>query len=85
MRRSKFFGFVAGSAVAWPSARRSSGRSPWSAFWLANPRKRRFISRQAFRDRLRDEGFVEGRDVLIEYRDAHEQWQKQVQSDMLGM
>ena len=72
MRRRDFIKIVAGSAAAWPLAARGqqpampvigfmSGRSLADAGYLAD----------AFRQGLRDTGYVEGENISIEYRWAN--------------
>jgi ABC-type uncharacterized transport system substrate-binding protein len=67
MRRRDFIKAIAGSAVAWPLAARSqqppvigfmSGRSPEDSKHLV----------AAFRQGLSEAGFVEGQNIVIEYR-----------------
>ena len=73
MRRREFIGFV-GGAAAWPvSARAQQAAIPVVGF--LNPRAPTDAPQftAAFRQGLKDVGFVEGQNVLIEYRFAGNQ------------
>ena len=71
MRRREFIRLLGGAAVGWPVAASAQeaakiARIGWLGVELAgNPHLR-----EAFRQGLRDLGYVEGRNVVIEYRDA---------------
>src|SRR5215468_8561305 len=71
MRRREFITLLSGAAVGWPVAANAQqadkiARIGWLGQNLApNPQ-----AREAFRQGLRDLGYVEGRNLLIEYRDA---------------
>jgi putative tryptophan/tyrosine transport system substrate-binding protein len=72
MKRREFMTLVGGAAAAWPLAARAQGTNP--------PRRIGFLlvglspesnAVQAFRQGLRDAGYFEGRDVVIEWRSAN--------------
>ena len=71
MRRREFFTLLSGAAVGWPVAANAQqaariARIGWLGVHLApNPQ-----AREAFRQGLRDLGYGEGRNLVIEYRDA---------------
>src|SRR5215217_3952626 len=70
MKRRQFIGLV-GSTAAWPLVARAqnSGRAPRVAVLsTANPRSATFF--QAFEQRLRHLGYVEGQNIAFEYRNA---------------
>ena len=69
MRRRDFIKVVAGSAVAWPFAARTQ-QSPMPMIgWLSSGSPRTFAKfLRTFQQGLREQGFVEGRNVTIEYR-----------------
>jgi putative tryptophan/tyrosine transport system substrate-binding protein len=70
VRRRAFITLLGGAAVAWPAlAHAQQSRRPWR---IAFPREGmgstgRF---EAFRDRLKELGFVEGNNIVIDLRDA---------------
>src|SRR5215470_4390227 len=71
MRRREFITFLGGLAAAWPITGRAQQAAKLarigylSTNLAANPHQH-----EAFRQGLRDLGYVEGRNVVIEYRDA---------------
>ena len=70
MKRRQFIGLV-GSAAAWPlAARAQKSRKSYRVAVLstANPRSTSFF--QAFEQRLRDLGYIEGQNIAFEYRNA---------------
>jgi ABC-type uncharacterized transport system substrate-binding protein len=74
MRRRDFFGVLGGAAVAWPLAARAQ-QSALPVVGLLEPTSpEAFADRlRAFRQGLRDTGYVEGENVAIEYRWAENQ------------
>jgi putative ABC transport system substrate-binding protein len=77
MKRRAFIALLAGAAAAWPLAARAqqpavpvigwmSGRSPEDSVHLL----------AAFREGLRETGFVEGQNISIEYRWAFGQYDR---------
>jgi putative ABC transport system substrate-binding protein len=74
MRRREFISLFSGAAAAWPLAvRAQQAATPvigYLSTFLADDTSRKFT--QAFRQGLNDAGFVEGRNVTIEYRSAEE-------------
>src|SRR5262249_7360938 len=71
MKRREFITLLGGAAVGWPVAANAQqadkiARIGWLGQNLApNPQ-----AREAFRQGMRDLGYVEGRNLVIEYRDA---------------
>ena len=72
MRRREFITLI-GTAVAWPRAARAQSMMP--TIGILNSRAPGESSRllDAFRQGLKETGFVEGQNVRIEYRFAHNQ------------
>ncbi len=74
MRRREFITLLGGAAVAWPlAARAQQAAMPVVAFVRSAPLSSvpHFIA--AFRQGLKDQGFVEGHSVAIELRSAEDQ------------
>ena len=74
MQRRDFIKVIAGSAVAWPlAARAQKPAMPVIGFFhLTSPETtREYLA--AFRQGLGDTGYIEGKNVEIEYRWAHDQ------------
>jgi putative tryptophan/tyrosine transport system substrate-binding protein len=77
MRRRDFIGGVAGAALAQSLAARAQSKLPLVGWLSARPRVRTSSSiPEGFIEGLNDAGFVEGRDVNIEYRSADEQFDR---------
>jgi putative ABC transport system substrate-binding protein len=71
MERRAFIGTVAGGLVAAPFAVEAQQAVKVARIgYLATSLAAGSVAVEAFRQRLRDLGYVEGRDVVIEYRDA---------------
>ena len=71
MRRREFLSVLGGAAVVWPLAARAqkSGKIAQIGYLsTANPRS--MPSFQAFEQRLRELGYIEGQNIVIEYRNA---------------
>jgi putative tryptophan/tyrosine transport system substrate-binding protein len=69
MRRRDFIKVVAGSAAVWPlTARAQQPAMPVIGFTRRGPSKAGAYMLEAFRKGLSETGFVEGRNVQIEYR-----------------
>jgi putative ABC transport system substrate-binding protein len=71
MRRRKFITLLAGAAVAWPIAARAQKPEKIARIgYLSAANPRSMPAFQAFEQRLRDLGYIEGRNIVIEYRNA---------------
>jgi ABC-type uncharacterized transport system substrate-binding protein len=68
MRRREFITLLGGAAAAWPCAARAQ-KSPrvWRIGWLS-PNSGPGPSTQAFLQVMRERGYVEGQNLVIEYR-----------------
>jgi putative ABC transport system substrate-binding protein len=77
MRRRDFIRLLGGTAIAWPlrASAQQAAKVPrigyLSGNLFANPHLR-----EAFRQGLRDLGYVEGRNVVIEYRDVEGKYER---------
>ena len=67
MRRREFLSYLAG-AVAWPVAARAQRGGPYRIGFLWHGPDEFEDALEAFRDGLRELGYVEGRNITIEYR-----------------
>ena len=72
MRRREFITLLGGAAVVWPFAARAQGKRPLVGYLAgAEPAAvMRSSTSLGFRNGLRDQGFVEGRDIDLAYRFA---------------
>jgi putative ABC transport system substrate-binding protein len=68
IRRREFLSTLFGVAVAWPLAARAQQAMPMIGFLSARSPQDTTHLVEAFRQGLREAGFVEGRNVMIEYR-----------------
>ena len=71
MRRREFIGLVGGAAVGWPVAANAQQAAKIDRIgWLGVDRAAALHLPEAFLQGLRDLGYVEGRNLVIEYRYA---------------
>jgi len=74
MRRREFITFLGGLAAAWPITGRAQQAAKVARIgYLSTNLASSPYHHEAFRQGLRDLGYVEGRNVVIEYRDAERQ------------
>jgi ABC-type uncharacterized transport system substrate-binding protein len=74
MKRRKFITLL-GGATAWPFAAHAQAKLPIVGWLNARPRVKTNVS-EGFVEGLRDAGFVEGQNVIIEYRSADDQFDR---------
>jgi putative ABC transport system substrate-binding protein len=73
--RRKVITFLAGAALAHPLVARAQPKRPIVGWLGARPRASA-SAQEGFIDGLKDAGFTEGRDVVIEYRSADDQFDR---------
>jgi putative ABC transport system substrate-binding protein len=73
MKRREFIRLIGGAAVAWPLAARAQSTMPTIGVLNSRAPGESSGPLDAFRQGLKDTGFVEGHNVKIEYRFAHNQ------------
>jgi putative ABC transport system substrate-binding protein len=76
MRRREFLGILGGAAAAWPLAARTQGAVPVVGFLNSESSALYGHRADAFRKGLVEAGFVEGRNVTVEYRWADSQYER---------
>jgi putative tryptophan/tyrosine transport system substrate-binding protein len=85
MRRREFIRLIGGAAATWPPAARAQQAMPAKPMPLVgviNPRAWSTSGVAAFRQGLRETGYIEGQNVLIEFKVAEtatiwlRQWQR---------
>ena len=72
MRRRKFIRLMGGAAVAWPLAARAQSAMPVIGFLSSTPPQAYVVRLRAFAKGLKEEGYIEGQNVAIEYRVAED-------------
>src|SRR4030095_10050139 len=74
MRRREFIALVGGAAAGWPLAARAQRTElPVIGFLGSSLPDEYTIRLHAFRQGLKDEGYIEGQNIIVEYRWAEDQ------------
>ena len=73
MRRREFITLIGGTAAAWPLAARGQSALPVIGFLRDTPLADATHLVAAFRQGLKEAGFIEGQNVMVEYRSAEHQ------------
>ena len=68
MNRREFISLLGGTAVTWPRAARAQPAMPAIGFLRSTPSAGFMHFVAAFRQGLKEEGFVEDQNVSVEYR-----------------
>jgi putative tryptophan/tyrosine transport system substrate-binding protein len=76
MRRREFISLIGGVAATWPLALRAQQSLPVIGFLSSASPDEYAIRLRAFRQGLKEAGFVEGQNVAIEYRWAEDQYNR---------
>ena len=78
MKRRKFITLIGGAAVAWPLASRAqqAGKVWRIGFLSAISREASFRSYAALRQGMRELGYVEGKDFVIEWRSVEGKYER---------
>ena len=71
MRRRDFISLFGGATVAWPLTTRAQKPDKVARIgYLSSANPRSMPAFQAFEQRLRELGYIEGQNIVIEYRNA---------------
>ena len=76
MRRREFIKVIIGTAAAWPLTARAQQPRPVIGFLSSASPDEYAIRLGAFRQGLKEAGYVEGQNVVIEYRWAEDQYNR---------